>query len=42
MDIEKTIADLKELTLALASGKRTRQATFEELNKRIDPDSGYK
>lgn len=42
MDIEKALADLKELTLDRAFGKRTRQATVEELYKRIDPDSVYK
>jgi hypothetical protein len=42
MDITNILADLKELTLSLAAGKMTRQATVEELYKRIDPDSIYK
>jgi hypothetical protein len=42
MDTAKILADLKELTLALASGKASRQTTVEELGKRIDPDSIYK
>jgi len=42
MDTAKILADLKELTLALANGKASRQATVEELGKRIDPDSIYK
>jgi hypothetical protein len=42
MDKDATLADLKELTLSLIAGKRTRQATVEELYKRIDADSVYK
>jgi hypothetical protein len=42
MDTVTILADLKELTLALVEGKRTRQDTVEELYKRIDPDSVYK
>jgi hypothetical protein len=42
MDATSILADLKELTLALATGKKTRQATVHELYKRIDPDSIYK
>jgi hypothetical protein len=42
MDMEATLAALKELTLALAQGRRTRQSTVEELYKRIDADSVYK
>jgi hypothetical protein len=41
MDKEGMLADLKELTLALAKGQKTRQATVEDLYKRIDADSVY-
>jgi hypothetical protein len=41
MDTTIMLATLKELTLALAAGKRSRQTTVEELYKRIDPDSIY-
>lgn len=42
METKTILAELKALTLALADGERTRQATVEELYKRIDPDSVYK
>jgi hypothetical protein len=41
MDKETILATLKELTLDLAQGRKTRQATVEELYKRIDPETIY-
>ncbi len=38
MDSTTILADLKDLTLTLASGKRTRKETVEELYKRVDPE----
>ena len=42
MDKETILANLKELTLALAAGESTRRATVDELYKRIDSDSVFK
>jgi hypothetical protein len=42
LDKETILAHLKEITLDLAKGRKTRQATVEELYKRIDPDLVYK
>jgi hypothetical protein len=42
LDKETILANLKELTLDLAKGRKTRQAAVEELYKRIDPDQVYK
>jgi hypothetical protein len=41
MDTANILVELKELTLALATGKRTRQATVDELYKRIETESIY-
>lgn len=41
MEKEAILAELKELTLALAEGRAARQATVEELDKRIDPETVF-
>ena len=41
METDSIISVLKELTLDFVKGKRTRQETVRELQKRIDPDEVY-